>query len=112
MSEISEYKQMLKELGICVRTMRVAARMKQGELAKACGVSQTRISRLEMGKAEFLHSWVLLRRIADALGRRIQFNFASKVDHFVLIDGRPGPKKAPLEHVVDHYPMKTPKPTW
>ena len=54
--------------------LRTKARLTQKELAELVGTSHTAISRLENDDYEG-HSLSMLRRIAAALGRRVEVNF-------------------------------------
>lgn len=54
---------------------RSAARLTQSQLAKAVGTTQSVIARLEDADYEG-HSLSMLKRIADALGRRLEIRLA------------------------------------
>ena len=57
--------------------LRTEAGLTQGELAKLVGTSRPVISRLENDDYEG-HSLSMLRRIADALDKRVEIRFVSK----------------------------------
>jgi len=57
--------------------LREEAGLTQAELAKRIGTSPSVISRLEDWQYEG-HSLTMLKRIADALGKRIEFRFVDK----------------------------------
>lgn len=54
-----------------IYTLRVGAGLTQGQLAERIGTHQSAISRLEDADYEG-HSLAMLRRVAEALGRRLE----------------------------------------
>jgi predicted transcriptional regulator len=71
--QVEEHKEALKIAGQ-IYDMRTAAGLSQSELARLVGTSQSAISRLEDADYEG-HSLQMLRRIAGALGRRVEIRF-------------------------------------
>jgi ribosome-binding protein aMBF1 (putative translation factor) len=64
-------------VGQAIYDLREAAGLSQAELARMVGTSPSVISRLE--DADYHgHSLSMLRRVADALGKRIEFRFVDK----------------------------------
>jgi DNA-binding XRE family transcriptional regulator len=64
------------EIATQIYEMRTAAGLSQDELARLVGTSQSAISRLEDADYEG-HSLQMLRRIAAALGRRVEVRFVT-----------------------------------
>ena len=73
---IAEYEQAGADIQIAqlIREMRTAAGMSQRQLAKAAGTTASVICRLEDADYEG-HSLAMLRRLAEALGKRIEIRF-------------------------------------
>lgn len=62
------------DIALQIRNLREAAGLSQSELARRVGTSPSAISRLE--NANYAgHSMLMLRRIASALGKRIELRF-------------------------------------
>ena len=68
-----------EEIARQIRDLRTAAGISQRELARRVGTSASVISRLESADYEG-HSLSMLRRIAAALGRRVEIRFALTTD--------------------------------
>lgn len=66
--------------GDLVRGMRKSARLTQSELAKRLGVSQARISEIEVGLGVQGPTWDLMERVAKACGMRIAVQNAAEPD--------------------------------
>lgn len=71
--QVEEHKEALKIAGQ-IYEMRTAAGLSQKELARLAGATQSAISRLGDADDEG-HSLPMLRRIAGALGRRVEVRF-------------------------------------
>ena len=73
---IAEYEEIVlnSEIARKIHDMRTKAGLSQRELAKRVGTSASAICRLEDAGYEG-HSLSLLKRIADALGRRVEVRF-------------------------------------
>ena len=73
---IAEYEQVSADVDIAqvIYAMRVQAGLTQRQLAKKVGTTPSVISRLEDADYEG-HSLAMLRRIAEALGKRVEIRF-------------------------------------
>lgn len=79
-------------VGRQVHEMREAAGMTQAELARRAGTTQSAIARLE--DADYKgHSLSMLRRIASALGHRVEVRFAK--EPAATVDERRSPVRSP-----------------
>lgn len=65
------------ELGDQLRALREAANLSQAELARRVGTTPSVISRLESANYGG-HSMPMLRRVAAALGQRVEVRFVSE----------------------------------
>lgn len=66
------------DIGQVVYDARIAADLTQADLARRIGTTQSVISRLE--DADYRgHSLTILRRIADALGLKLEVRFTSRI---------------------------------
>ena len=77
---IAEYEQAEAEIDIArlIYSMRTAARQTQRQLAKKVGTTASVICRLEDADYQG-HSLAMLRRIAAALGKRVEIRFVPAV---------------------------------
>lgn len=66
----------MTDAGVLIRTAREAAGLRQGELAKRCGTSQSAISRLENGRIS--PTVETLERTLRAAGAELTLSYRTK----------------------------------
>jgi DNA-binding XRE family transcriptional regulator len=67
------------EVGLMIRQLREAASLKQGELAKALGTTQSSISELERGVGPQGPTFAMLKRIVEACSHEMAITMRPKV---------------------------------
>ncbi len=96
-----EQRKLVHEVAVAVRAMRKQGGMTQAQLAKAVGVSQPMIAKIEKGIEQRTPRFEMIGRICVALNKQMRLSFKDVAEsdaHLVEVNGKPAADlEAPAE---------------
>lgn len=93
-----EQRKLVHEVAVAVRAMRKEGGMTQAQLAKAVGVSQPMIAKIEKGIEQRTPRFEMIGRICVALNKQMRLSFKDVDEqdaHLVEVNGKPAPELEP-----------------